>query len=166
MISKNRKNLFIVVFGRSTSILYQVQYINASNESTFVTKTASSIYLWHYQIRYLSSRIIDLILYNQAVNKLKIGDIYKTTVSYFPKQNRIVEYTIAIFFEMVYYMLWSTNVDLRHWNEAFMYTIHIRSLIFTFRSKNVVYYKTWTGHKPNVSYLCIFGSLGWVYIPK
>jgi len=56
-------------------------------------------------MRYLSSRIIDLILHNQAVNELKISNIYKTIVPYLPEQNRIVEYTIAIFFEMVHYIL-------------------------------------------------------------
>jgi len=27
-------------------------------------------------------------------------------------------------------------------------------------------YEVWTGHKPNVSYLQIFGLLGWTHVPK
>ena len=87
--------------------------------------------------------------------------IHETTVPYLPEQNGIAERTIAVFFEMVRCMLWSTGVDLRYWGEAFMYAMHIRSLTLTSRLKEIVPYEVWTERKPDVSHLRIFGSLGW-----
>jgi len=49
---------------------------------------------------------------------------------------------------------------------SFMYAVHIRSLTFTSGLKEIVPYEAWTGHKPNVSHLHIFGSLGWAHVPK
>ena len=47
-----------------------------------------------------------------------------------------------------------------------MYTIYIRSIILTSSFKRVVLYTAWTRYKPDMSYLWIFGLLGWVHIPK
>jgi len=47
-----------------------------------------------------------------------------------------------------------------------MYAMHIRSLTLISGLKEIVPYEAWTKRKPDVSYLCIFGSLGWAYIPK
>jgi len=63
-------------------------------------------------------------------------------------------------------MLWSADIDLRYWGKAFMYAVHIRNLTLTSGLKKIVLYEAWTGHKPDVSYLRIFGSLGWAHIPK
>jgi len=94
------------------------------------------------------------------------GIIHETTVPYLPEQNGIAERAIAVFFEMVRCMLWSAGVDLRYWGEAFMYAVHIRSLTLTSGLKEIVPYEAWTGCKPNVSHLRIFGSLGWAHVPK
>ena len=67
---------------------------------------------------------------------------------------------------MVRCMLWSAGIDLKYWGEAFMYAVHIRSLTLTSGLKNMVSYEAWTGRKPNVSHLRIFGSLGQTYVPK
>jgi len=45
MILKDREDLFTVVLGGSTSILYQVQYVDASNGSTFTAEATSSMHL-------------------------------------------------------------------------------------------------------------------------
>jgi len=74
MILKDGEDLFIAVLGRSTSTLYQVQCIDTSNGSAFVAKATSSMRLWHHQMGHLSPRVIDLMLRNQVVNRLKIGD--------------------------------------------------------------------------------------------
>jgi len=74
MISKNKEDLFTAVLGKSTGMLYQVQYVDASNGSAFVAETTSSMCLWHCQMGHLSPRVIDLMLCNQVVNRLKIGD--------------------------------------------------------------------------------------------
>jgi len=59
------------------------------------------------------------------------GIIHETTNPYRPEQNGIAERAIAVFFEMLRCMLHSAGMDLRYWGEAFMYAVHIRSLILT-----------------------------------
>jgi len=63
-------------------------------------------------------------------------------------------------------MIHTASVDLRYWGEAFMYAVHIRRLILTISLSGRVPYEAWTRHKPDVSYLCIFGSLGWAHVPE
>jgi len=92
--------------------------------------------------------------------------IHETTVPYLPEQNGIAEHAIAVFFEMVCCILWSAGIDLKYWGKAFMYVMHIRSLTLTSGLKDMVPYEAWTGCKPNVSHLCIFGSLSWAHVPK
>ena len=74
MILKNREDLFTAALGGSTGMLYQVQYVDASNGSAFVVEATSSMCLWHHRMGHLSSRVIDLMLRNQVVNGLKIGN--------------------------------------------------------------------------------------------
>jgi len=90
----------------------------------------------------------------------KNGIIHETTIPYLPKQNRIAERVIAIFFEMVCCMLWSAGVDLKYWGETFMYVVHIRSLTLTSGLKGIVPYEAWTGCKADVSHLQIFWFIG------
>jgi len=92
------------------------------------------------------------------------GIIHETTVPYLPQQNSLAEQTIAIFFEMVRCMIHTAAVDLRYWGEVFMYAVHIRHLTLTIGLSGRVPYEAWTGHKPDVSHLHVFGSLGWARV--
>ena len=74
MISKDGEDLFTAVLGESTGTLYQVQCVDASNGSAFVAEATSSMCLWHCRMGHLSPRVINLMLCNQVVNGLKIGD--------------------------------------------------------------------------------------------
>ena len=47
-----------------------------------------------------------------------------------------------------------------------MYAVHIRNLSPTRGLSNRVPYEVWTGHKPDVSHLRVFGSVAYVNIPK
>ena len=94
------------------------------------------------------------------------GIIHKTTVPYFPQQNGLAEQAIAIFFEMVQCMIHIASMDLHYWDEAFMYAVHIRHLTLTIGLSGRVPYEAWTGHKPDVSYLHIFESLGQAHVPE
>ena len=81
------------------------------------------------------------------------GIIHETTIPYTPEQNGIAEQAIAVFFEMVRSMLYTTNVSLQYWSEAFSYAVHIRSLFATTGLDGIVPYEAWTGYKPDVSHL-------------
>ena len=94
------------------------------------------------------------------------GVIHKTTIPYTPEQNGIAEQAITIFFEMVYSMLYTINVNLRYWGEAFSYIVHIRSMFTTSGLNDIILYEVWTDCKPDVSYLWVFGLLGWAHVLK
>src|ERR1700742_1727402 len=94
------------------------------------------------------------------------GVIHQTTAPYSPEQNGLAERTITVYFEMVRCMLHSSGMDLRYWGEAFMYAVHIRNLSPTRRLPDRVPIHAWTGSKPDVSHLRIFGSTAYVNIPK
>ncbi|KAJ3561473.1 hypothetical protein NP233_g10170 [Leucocoprinus birnbaumii] len=96
----------------------------------------------------------------------KNGIIHETTDPYLPEQNGIAERALVIYFETVRCMLHFSSVDLRYWGEAFMYAMNIRTITATSGLDGVVPFETWTGRKPDVSHLRIFGSKGWVHVPK
>lgn len=60
----------------------------------------------------------------------------------------------------------SAEMGPRYWGEAFMYAVHIRSLSPTSALNNIVPFHAWYGRKPDMSHLHIFGSVGYVNIPK
>jgi hypothetical protein len=88
------------------------------------------------------------------------------TIPYTPEQNGVVEHAIATYFEMVRCMLHSANMDLRYWGEAFLYSIHVCNLSPTSAIQDCIPVHVWTGCKPDVSRLCVFGSTTYVNIPK
>ena len=92
---------------------------------------------------------------NDAMNTFcrRNGIIHETTIPYTPEQNGIAEQAITVFFKMVRSMLYTANVSLRYWSEAFSYAVYIRSLSATTGLDGVVPYEAWTGHKPDVSHL-------------
>ena len=63
-------------------------------------------------------------------------------------------------------MLHSAKMDLRYWGKAFLCAIHIQSCSYTMALDGMVPFKAWSGRKPDVSHLHIFGSIAYVNIPK
>jgi hypothetical protein len=105
---------------------------------------------------------------NKQMNKsCQINSIlHETTVPFKPQQNGIAERAIAILFEMVRSMIHASKIDKCYWGEAFMYAVHIRSITPTSALNGKVPFEAWTRHKPDISHLRIFGSLGWATVPK
>jgi len=63
-------------------------------------------------------------------------------------------------------MLYTAGVELHYWGEAFMYAAHIWRMTLTSGLKGITPFEAWTGQKPDISYLRIFGLLGWAWVPK
>lgn len=94
------------------------------------------------------------------------GIVQQTTVPYGPEQNGIAERALAIYFEMVRCMLHFAGMDLRYWGEAFLYAVHIRNVSYTSALDGMVPDHAWSGRKPDISHLRIFGSIAYANIPK
>jgi hypothetical protein len=56
-------------------------------------------------------------------------------------------------------------MDICYWGEAFMYAVHIRN-VTPIAALDRVPEHAWTGRKPNISHLQVFGSTAYVNIPK
>jgi len=199
MISKDGEDLFTAVLGGSTGMLYQVQCVDASNGSAFVAEATSSMHLWHRRMGHLSPRVIDLMLCNQVVNGLKIGNpkdfdhlcngcangkshwlpMPGTSTSQYSKMELLVmnltEPMSVPTWDGFLYALVVVEVSCRY---AVGHLLHdkdktgpiVRNIMAMLEwqsgLKEIAPYKAWTGHKPDVSHLRIFGSLGWAHIPK
>jgi len=59
------------------------------------------------------------------------GIVHKITIPYTPEQNGIAERAIAIFFEMVWSMLYTAGISLCYWGKAFTYAVYIWTLCST-----------------------------------
>jgi hypothetical protein len=94
------------------------------------------------------------------------GIIHKMTVPYTPEKNGIVERAITTLFEMARCTLYSANMDLCYWGEAFMYAVHIQSCSPLLALNGVVLSHAWSGKKPDVSHLQIFGLVAYANIQK
>ena len=94
------------------------------------------------------------------------GILHETIVPYAPEQNGIAERSIKTYFEMVRCMLHSAKMDLWYWGEAFMYAVHIRNLLPTSALRDTIQIHAWSGCKPDISHLHIFGSTAYANIPK
>ena len=57
--------------------------------------------------------------------------VHKMTIPYIPEQNSIAERAIAIFFEIVWSMLYMAGIRLCYQGEAFTYAVYIWTLCFT-----------------------------------
>jgi hypothetical protein len=52
------------------------------------------------------------------------------------------------------------------WAEAISAAVYLRNRFPTSRLKDRSPYKAWTGQKPNLKYLQVFGCKAWVHVPK
>ena len=95
----------------------------------------------------------------------KNGIIHETTNLHLPEQNDIAEHDS---YGMVCCMFHVVSVDLCYWGEAFMYVVHIHSLMATSGLEDVVNvpYKSWTSRQLDVSHLRIWESFRWAHVPK
>ena len=94
--------------------------------------------------------------------------MHETTNPYCPQQNSIAERAIAIFLEIMRCMLHRANMDLYYWGKAFMHAVYVQSLTLTSALQGKIPYTEWfdSKWKPDISYLCIFSSLGWAHVPN
>lgn len=88
------------------------------------------------------------------------------TASYTPQQNGVTERKNRTIMNMVRSMLAGKNVLKEYWPEATIWAVHLINRSPTLAVKKMTPEEAWTGKKPDVQYLRIFGSLAHVHIPK
>ena len=87
------------------------------------------------------------------------------TAGYSPQQNGIAERKNRSLIEMVRCMLFDARMEQRYWAEALSTAVHLQNILPT-KPLDATPYELWTGVKPKVDHLRIFGCSAWVHIPK
>lgn len=94
------------------------------------------------------------------------GIKHETTVVFTPEQNGVAERYNRTIVEKARCMIFDANLDLNFWAEAVNTAVYLINLSPTKVLKNVTPNEAWSGIKPNVKHLRIFGCKAMAHIPK
>ena len=94
------------------------------------------------------------------------GISHQTTVKKTPEQNGVAERMNRTLIEAVRSLLSESNLHKRFWAEALMTSIYLRNRSPTSAVSGMTPYEVWTGRKPCVDNLRIFGCICYSHIPK
>ena len=96
----------------------------------------------------------------------ELGIKHETSAPYAPQQNGVAERENRTLIEMARCMIHSskTKMPLWIWGEAVAYAAYILNRIPSTKSKKSPF-EVWTGRKPNLAHIRVFGSRTFVHIP-
>ena len=122
----------------------------------------------HKQIKKLRTDNGGEYLSNQFNTYLQYHGIqHQLTIAYTPQQNGKAERMNRTIMDLVRSCLHSKNLDKKFWAEALQTVTYIRNRVPSNTIENgKTPYELWTGDKPDLSNLQIFGSSCWYIIPK
>lgn len=105
---------------------------------------------------------------NEAVTKYlcEKGINMETTAPYTPEQNGRAERDNRYIVECARAMLHAKNLPVKLWAEAVNTACYILNRIPTTSNKGITPYEAWTGKKPRLDHIRIFGSDAFMHIPK
>ena len=88
------------------------------------------------------------------------------TNAYTPQENGIAEQMNRTIVEMAHTLLSEANILIMYWCFAVIYAVYIinRSPTHTWESKTP--FEAYTGNKPSIAHLQIFGCKAYVHIPQ
>ncbi|KRZ49861.1 Retrovirus-related Pol polyprotein from transposon TNT 1-94 [Trichinella nativa] len=93
------------------------------------------------------------------------GIEHQFSAPYTPQQNGVAERKNRVLVEMVRCMLTDAKLPERFWGEAVCTAAYLQNRLLS-RSISKTPFELWTGIKPNVEHIQIFGSKAYSYIPK
>ena len=96
----------------------------------------------------------------------KEGIVHQTTVRKTPEQNGVAERMNRTLVEVVRSMLSESGLPKKFWAEALATATYLRNRSPTKAVNGMTPIQAWTGLKPNVTHLRVFGSLCFSHIPK
>lgn len=95
------------------------------------------------------------------------GIIHQKTVAYTPEQNGISERYNRSIVEKARCLLYDASFDKQLWAEAVNTAVYLKNRSpSAVLDKNTTPYERWTGRKPNLDHIRMFGSPVMVHIPK
>ena len=94
------------------------------------------------------------------------GIIHQTTVPNNPAQNGTAERVNRKIMETARTMMCHANVPQKFWAEAVNTAVYLRNRSPTVSLKQVTPYERWTGEKPDLSHLKVFGCVAYIHVAK
>lgn len=96
---------------------------------------------------------------------MKSGINHQKTNPYTPEQNGLCERMNRTIIEKARCLLFDAKLSKEFWAEAVNTAFYLQNRIVKAGLKNCTPYEVWTGSKPNLSHLRIFGSTVMKHIP-
>ena len=94
------------------------------------------------------------------------GITHQLTIPKTPQQNGVAERLNRTLEETIRSMLAESQAPKHFWAEALSTATYLRNRSPTIALDNVTPYEAWTGDKPNVEHLRVFGCTAYAHIPK
>ena len=87
------------------------------------------------------------------------------SIPYTPQQNGVAERKNRSLKEMATCMMESKNFPPKFWDEAIKFASYIQNRVHHKKLDGITPFQSWSGNKPDVTHLRIFGSKAWARIP-
>lgn len=96
----------------------------------------------------------------------KKGIIHECTAPYTPQQNARAERELRTIMESARSMLYAKGISLNMWAEAVNCATYLLNRSSSSQTSNMTPYELWNNNKASLQHIRIFGSTGYVHIPK
>lgn len=93
------------------------------------------------------------------------GITHERTAPYTPEQNGRAEREIRTIMESARSMLYARDMPLKLWAEAVSCAVYLLNRTSSSQTKDISPYELWTGNKPCLKHVRVFGSQGYVHVP-
>ncbi|XP_055932967.1 uncharacterized protein LOC129962989 [Argiope bruennichi] len=94
------------------------------------------------------------------------GIQHQKSIPYTPEQMGVGERNNGTLVERARSMLTDAHLDKKYWAEAVQTANHCKNVSSTVAVTGMTPYEKWSGDKPNLEYLRVFGCRAFVHIPK
>ena len=96
----------------------------------------------------------------------KEGIKHELTIPHTPQQNGVAKRLNRTLIKGVHTMLADSKLPHRFWAEALSTAVYLRNRSPTKALEGVTPHEAWSGTKPDVSSLCVFGCSAYAHVPK
>lgn len=121
---------------------------------------------FNHNIRVLHSDNGKEYINNNFNDFLKLnGIVHECTAPYTPQQNGRAERELRTIVESARSMLYGRDLPLILWAEAVNCAVYLLNRTPSSQTPNKSPYEIWTGEKPNLKHIRVFGSYGYVHVP-
>lgn len=96
----------------------------------------------------------------------KHGIKHQLTIAYTPEQNGVSERANRTIVERARTMLSDAGLEKRFWAEAVSTAVYLKNRAPTVAVKGKTPLEAWSGKRPNISHLRVFGSKAFAHVPK